>query len=246
MLKASLLAMSERAIVNWDDPLVRELAPRGEATIPFSVTEPLAAGWSVVKREGERWLAQGLEPLIESSRLGLKGEIGEANALAALALAESLGGDGAAAVAALPTFPGLPHRLQHVADVGGVRFVDDSKGTNVGATVAAIRGTSAPLVLIAGGQSKGADFTPLAAALRGRVRAAVLLGEATEVLEQLFSGSVPTTRAGSMAEAVSRAAGFAEAGDTVLLSPACASQDMFRDYRDRGEQFAAAVRELAQ
>jgi len=244
-LKASLLTQAGRAVVNWDDPLVRELAPRGDATVPFSVTESLAHGWSVVGQDGARWLARNREPLLPSARLGLTGATGEANALAALALIETLGGDRQAAIGALADFRGLPHRLSPVRSVAGVSYVDDSKGTNVGATLAALRGIATPIVLIAGGQSKGADFAPLAAAASGRVRAAVLLGEAADELEQALAGTVPTVRAPQMDAAVRAAAALARPGDTVLLSPACASQDMFRDYRERGESFAAAVGELA-
>jgi UDP-N-acetylmuramoylalanine--D-glutamate ligase len=245
-LKGSLLTSADRAIVNWDDPLVRELAPRRGKTIPFSVTEPLGRGWSVIEQDGERWLASSLEPLIRSADLGLSGTVGEANSLAALALADSLGGDIAPAVAALPRFSGLPHRLQLVRERRGVRFIDDSKGTNVGATVAALAGSDEPTVLIAGGQSKGADFRPLADAVVGRVKAAVLIGAAAGDLEALLERRTRTLRATTMAAAVEAAAAIAESGDRVLLSPACASQDMFADYRDRGEQFARAVRELPQ
>jgi UDP-N-acetylmuramoylalanine--D-glutamate ligase len=137
----------------------------------------------------------------------------------------------------------LPHRCQRVAERGGVTFLDDSKGTNVGATLAALRGLTGPLVLIAGGLSKGQDLTPLASGARGKLRAAVLIGAAAEELERVLAPICPTVRATSMANAVAQAAKLARRGDTVLLSPACASQDMFRDYRERGEQFARAARE---
>ena len=243
-LKASLLDWAEHAIVNWDDPLVREVAPRSEDTIPFSVREPLARGWSVVERDGERWLARDLEPLLAASALAQPGRIGEANALAALALTSSLGGDLGAAIRALPEFVGLPHRLQLVREIGDVSYIDDSKGTNVGATVAALMASEKPTVLIAGGRAKGADFEPLADAVRGRVRAAVLIGEAAAELETVFGGSTRTLIVESMQAAVKAAAKLAEPGDRVLLSPACASQDMFTDYRERGEVFAKAVEEL--
>jgi UDP-N-acetylmuramoylalanine--D-glutamate ligase len=243
-LKASLLAASETAIVNWDDPLVRELAPRRDTTIPFSVTEALNVGWSIVAKGGARWLAWERDPLLPAAELRLTGRTGEANALAALALVQCLGGELGAALAALTEFSGLPHRLSPVAERAGVRYVDDSKATNVGAAIAAIEGIDVPIVLIAGGQSKGADFTPLAAAMAGRVRAAVLLGEAADTLERALAGRVPTVRVDSMPAAVTAAAGLAAVGDCVLLSPACASQDMFRDYRERGEIFARAAREL--
>jgi UDP-N-acetylmuramoylalanine--D-glutamate ligase len=244
-LKASLIESADRAIVNWDDPLVRELAPRSVDTIPFSVSEPLARGWSVVERDSERWLARDLEPLIASSALAQGGRIAEANALAALALAISLGGDLDLAVAALPDFTGLPHRLQLVREVRGVSYVDDSKGTNVGATVAALEASDRPTVLIAGGLAKGADFAPLVAAAERRVRAAVLIGEAAPALERALGETCKTVLATSMAAAVEAAAAIAESGDRVLLSPACASQDMFVDYRARGQAFAEAVEALA-
>jgi UDP-N-acetylmuramoylalanine--D-glutamate ligase len=243
-LKGSLLADAEHAIVNWDDPLVRELAPRREETIPFSVDEPLRYGWSIVVQRGERWLARDLQPLVERSVLGLTGKTGEANALAALALADCLGGALEPALAALPAFQGLPHRLAFVCERQGVSYVDDSKATNVGATVAALAGNSLPTVLIAGGRSKGADFSSLANAVDGRVRAAVLIGEAQAQLEQVLNGRTRTVRAATMQAAVEAAATIAKPGDRVLLSPACASQDMFLDYKDRGASFAAAARGL--
>ena len=243
-LKAALLRTARRAVVNRDDPLVRALALDNREVVPFSVREPLVRGWSLVEHAGERWIARDSEPLVPRSGLRLKGEIGEANALAALALAESLGGDIERALAALSTFGGLPHRLEHVRDRRGVAWIDDSKGTNIGATIAAIAGADAPIVLIAGGQGKGADFAPLAEAARGRVKAAVLLGEAAAELERVLAGRVPTIRVGDMPAAVAAAARLADHGDWVLLSPACASLDMFRDYRERGAVFAAAVRGL--
>jgi UDP-N-acetylmuramoylalanine--D-glutamate ligase len=243
-LKVALLEAARRAVINHDDPLVRKLARRDRETVAFSAREPLREGWSLVPHRGERWIARGLAPLVPRSVLPLKGEIGEANALAALALVESLGGDMQRALAALPSFAGLPHRLEHVRERRGVSWVNDSKGTNVGATIAAIAGAGAPIVLIAGGQGKGADFAPLVAAAQGRVKAAVLLGEAAPELERVFQGKIRTARVADLPAAVAEAASLAVAGDWVLLSPACASQDMFADYRERGAVFAAAVRGL--
>jgi UDP-N-acetylmuramoylalanine--D-glutamate ligase len=146
---------------------------------------------------------------------------------------------------ALESFPGLPHRAAWVADVAGVRYIDDSKGTNVGATIAAVEGISKPLVLIAGGEGKGQDFTPLAQAFRGRVRTAVLIGKDAAAIESVLTGVCRIVRAASMQEAVLAGAAEARPGDVVLLSPACASLDMFRDYAERGAVFAAAVRRLS-
>jgi UDP-N-acetylmuramoylalanine--D-glutamate ligase len=131
-----------------------------------------------------------------------------------------------------------------VADVAGVTYVDDSKGTNVGATLAAVAGMDGPLVVIAGGQGKGQDFTPLADAFRGKVRKAILLGQDAPAIEAVLADVCQTMRARDMEHAVQLAAQVARPGETVLLSPACASQDMFRDYAHRGDVFAAAVRRL--
>ena len=145
----------------------------------------------------------------------------------------------------LRDFPGLPHRAQWVAEIGGVQYINDSKGTNVGATLAAVGGLAGPLVVIAGGDGKGQDFAPLAPAFRGKVRTAVLIGRDAAVIETALAGICHTVRVGTMEEAVRAAARAAQPGDTVLLSPACASLDMFRDYAQRGNVFAAAVKELA-
>jgi UDP-N-acetylmuramoylalanine--D-glutamate ligase len=131
-----------------------------------------------------------------------------------------------------------------VADIAGVRYVDDSKGTNVGATIAAVTGLPGPLVLIAGGEGKGQDFSPLAGALRGKVRKAVLIGKDARAVAAALEGVCATEIVESLAAAVSAAQASAQPGDTVLLSPACASLDMFRDYAHRGDVFAAAVRAL--
>jgi UDP-N-acetylmuramoylalanine--D-glutamate ligase len=212
--------------------------------VPFSVLNELAHGYSIVATNGERWLAHDRKPLLRSSELKLRGTHNEANALAALALTAELTSDLEAAFGVLRTFNGLPHRCQPVAERRGVTFVDDSKGTNVGATLAALRGLAGPLVLIAGGLSKGQDLVPLAAGARGKLRAAVLIGAAAPELERVLAPICTTVHATSMDDAVARAAELARRGDTVLLSPACASQVMFRDYRERGDLFARAAQGL--
>ena len=243
-LKEKLLKAAEHAVVNADDALVAAMGARHSGVVSFSVQTELARGYSITTSNGERWLARDKRPLLRAADLKLRGTHNEANALSALALTEPLTKDLDAALDALRKFTGLPHRCQRVTERKGVTFVDDSKGTNVGATLAALNGLSGPLVLIAGGLSKGQDLSPLAAGARGKLRAAVLIGAAAAELETVLKPLCETVHAKSMAEAVTRAAALARRGDTVLLSPACASQDMFRDYRERGEQFARAAREL--
>ena len=147
-------------------------------------------------------------------------------------------------MAALREFAGLAHRSQWVAEIDGVRYVDDSKGTNVGATLAAVAGMPGTLIVIAGGQGKGQDFAPLAPAFRGKVRHAVLLGQDAKQIATALEGVCTIEFAQDMPQAVQRCAHAARPGETVLLSPACASLDMFRDYAHRGDVFATAVKEL--
>jgi UDP-N-acetylmuramoylalanine--D-glutamate ligase len=193
----------------------------------------------------ETWLARRGAPLLPLTALRISGRHNAANALATLALGDALRLPLAPMLDELREFTGLPHRAQWVAEIGGVRYINDSKGTNVGATLAAVGGLAAPLVVIAGGDGKGQDFTPLAAAFRGKVRTTVLLGRDAGLIETALAGICHTARVSTMEEAVRAAARFAQPGDTVLLSPACSSLDMFRDYTQRGSAFAAAVKELA-
>jgi UDP-N-acetylmuramoylalanine--D-glutamate ligase len=243
-LKGKLLATAERAVYNADDPVVAAMGERHPQAIAFSIRTPLDSGYSIVTRGAERWLARDGVPLLPAADVAIRGAHNEANALAALALCADLAPSVDRSLEVLRTFTGLPHRCQLAAKRRGVTYVDDSKGTNVGATLAALEGLPGPLVLIAGGLAKGQDLGPLVAASRGKVRAAVLIGTAAADLETLLAPVCATVRAASMTEAVERAAAVARSGDTVLLSPACASQDMFRDYRDRGDQFVRAAREL--
>jgi UDP-N-acetylmuramoylalanine--D-glutamate ligase len=218
-------------------------AARPSRVITFSV-QRADADFTLERRGSDSFLVRRGEPVMAVSGMKISGSHNAANALAALALGEAAGLPLAASLSALGNFPGLHHRSQWVADIGGVRYVDDSKGTNVGATLAAVSGMPGPLVLIAGGEGKGQDFTPLAAAFRNKVRHVVLIGRDAPSIERVLAGICPTGRAATMAAAVAAAAAVARPGDTVLLSPACASLDMFRDYNHRGDEFAAAVRAL--
>jgi UDP-N-acetylmuramoylalanine--D-glutamate ligase len=256
--KERIFAHATTVVRNVDDPLVMAMgraANRGAAIrgageraapkiVTFS-TQRTDADYCLLREGARTYLCRHGAAVFEMERMKISGLHNAANALAALALGDAAGLPLAAMLEALETFPGLPHRSAWIADFGGVRYVDDSKGTNVGATLAAVVGLPGPLVVIAGGLSKGQDFAPLAAAFRGKVRHVVLIGKDAGDVERALAGVVSSERAASMQDAVAAAARAAEPGDTVLLSPACASFDMFRDYGHRGDVFAAAVRDLA-
>jgi UDP-N-acetylmuramoylalanine--D-glutamate ligase len=243
--KARIFANSETAVVNADEPEVARMPRAGQRVITFSMTG--AADFSLVTPQPDQqpWLARRGSALMPVSALKISGRHNAANALATLALGDALRLPLAPMLEELREFAGLPHRAQWVADIRGVRYINDSKGTNVGATLAAVGGLAGPLVVIAGGDGKGQDFTPLADAFRVKVRTAVLLGRDAGLIETALAGICHTVRVETLEEAVRTAARFAQAGDTVLLSPACSSLDMFRDYAHRGNVFAAAVKELS-
>ena len=198
--------------------------------------------------DGVEFLCHGFENLLPVAEMGLVGRHNMANALAALALGNSVGLPMDVMINTLRAFKGLPHRCELVAELGGVRFVNDSKGTNVGATEAALEGLGGTrdILLIAGGQSKGADFSQLRQAVQAHCRLLVLIGEDAALLEEALAQSVPVVNACSMKEAVELAAEQAVSGDCVLLSPACASFDMFSGYVARGEAFCAAVADIGE
>lgn len=241
--KARIFNGAATQVLNLDDPRVTTMAVPSGTTKTFS-TQRDDADYSLIRRDGQVLLARAGTPLLDTARMRMRGFHNAANSLAALALGDAVGLPLPAMLDAIEVFPGLPHRSSWVADVGGVRFVDDSKGTNVGATLAAVAGLAGPLVVIAGGEGKGQDFSPLAKAFESKVRHVVLIGKDAAVLERALDGICSTEHAGSMDAAVLAAARAALPNDTVLLSPACASLDMFRDYGHRGEVFATAVRAL--
>lgn len=246
--KARIFAHAATIVLNADDARVSAMgrsAPRGAAAriVTFSVRRA-DADFTLLHAGGRTHLAMRGAPVLDVARMKIAGEHNAANALAALALGEAAGLELPAMQSALESFPGLAHRSEWVAEIAGVRWIDDSKGTNVGAALAAVEGLPGPLVLIAGGLGKGQDFAPLAAGFRGKVRHAVLIGKDAGQIETALRGVCTIERAATMEQAVRAAAATARPGDTVLLSPACASQDMFRDYAQRGEAFAAAVRAL--
>ena len=243
--KARIFARCTHAVVNLDDAAVMRMPLPGQHVIGFSVVIDRDCDYGLVRDAGGRLsLARGRQPLLALTEMKLTGLHNAANALAALALGDAAGFDLAAMLAVLRDFEGLPHRMQWVADRSGVRWINDSKGTNVGATLAAVSGMQGPLVVIAGGDGKGQDFGPLADAFDRKVRRAVLIGRDAQHVAAAIRKVCDVEFAGDMPDAVTRAARAARPGDTVLLSPACASLDMFRDYTHRGAEFAAAVRDL--
>jgi UDP-N-acetylmuramoylalanine--D-glutamate ligase len=230
-------------ILNREDMRSMNMARPGRHVVTFGLDVPPAAEhWGI---RGGTMLARGTRELLPLGELPVAGLHNAANALASLALGETLGLDVDAMLSGLLRFRGLPHRLQKVAEVRGVTFYDDSKGTNVGATVAALNGMSVPVVLIAGGDGKGQAFSPLRAPIAARARAVVLIGRDADAIAQVLEGvEVDVLRAATMEEAVERAFAASRRGDAVLLSPACASYDMFRSYVHRGEVFVEAVRAI--
>lgn len=243
--KARIFAGSGVQVLNRDDPRSLAMARPGRTVVTFGLAQPSQATDYGLADGGGDWLVRGGERLLPARELPLAGAHNAANALAAWGLAAAVGVGDEAAAAAARGFTGLPHRMQRVAELDGVAFYNDSKGTNVGATVAALAGMPRPVVLIAGGEGKGQDFSPLAAPVCERARAVVLLGRDRRLLAEAMRGcGVPVHLVETMDEAVRTAFEAAQPGDAVLLSPACASFDMFRNYGHRGEAFVAAVARL--
>jgi UDP-N-acetylmuramoylalanine--D-glutamate ligase len=244
--KARIYHNATLSVVNRDDP----------ASLGLTTTESVSFGLNPAPNYADfglldnQWLVSGKRRIITVDDLNIKGQHNIANALAAMALCSNLGVDRSAIVTGLRQFKGLPHRVEWLANIGGVDFYDDSKGTNVGATSAAIKGMTKQgqpqkVVLIAGGDGKGQDFTPLAVAVEHHARAVVLFGRDAALIEEvLLPTGVPIYDAVSLEEAVAIAYKVAFSGDAVLLSPACASFDMFRNYVHRAEVFIEAVKGL--
>ena len=229
-------------VLNRCDSASMALALPGRTQVTFGLDAPdLPEDFGV----HEGWLVRGKERILPVADLPITGAHNVSNALAACALAHLAGTAIGTLAAGLRSFRGLPHRMQRAALRAGVEWLDDSKGTNVGATVAALRGLGRPAVLILGGDGKGQDFSPLAPAVRERAKHVLLIGrDAALIHRALKETGNPIEKKKTLEEAVTRAAELAHPGDAVLLSPACASFDMFRDYKHRGEVFAAAVKAL--
>ena len=244
--KARIFSGTGVQVLNREDGYSRAMVLPGRRVETFGL-DAHPSDWGVVGADGELWLAHGREKLMRTAELPLAGLHNAANALAALALCSAIDLPMAPLLAALREFKGLPHRVERVAEIGGVTFYDDSKGTNVGATVAALKGMREKAVLIAGGDGKAQDFAPLRDAVAAHARAVVLIGrDGPQIGAALAGCAVPLLSAKDMDEAVVAGLHAAQPGDAVLLSPACASFDMFRNYEHRAQVFVAAVRKIAE
>lgn len=233
-------------IVNREDVRSAAMKIAGRKQFSFGLNPPASEQeWGITRDGAITWLMQGMQKVMRADELQVSGLHNVANALAALALCRALDLPLEPLVAALRAFKGLPHRVEKVAEIAGVTYYDDSKGTNVGATEAALKGLGKPAVVILGGDGKGQDFAPLHEAVAQHARAAVLIGRDAPLIEVALSGcGKPVLKAHDMDEAVRIATDNARPGDAVLMSPACASFDMFKNYLHRAEVFIAAVKKL--
>ena len=245
-MKSRVYNNAKASLVNLDDALVASMPVHGEIKAFSVVREPSAGQYGLRLRGAEQWLVHGSEYLLPVSKLKIQGRHNYANALAALALGDAIELPRTAMLSALSDFAGLEHRTQWVAEQGSVTYINDSKATNVGATAAAVLGMDQQQVLIAGGVGKDQDFTPLHKVLEGRARHAVLIGRDADKLEQAIGSACSTSIAVDMQDAVDQAQAKALAGDVVLLSPACASFDMYSGFEARGADFMACVHSLAE
>jgi UDP-N-acetylmuramoylalanine--D-glutamate ligase len=240
--KARIFSGHGMQVLNRDDARVMAMAIPGRRQVSFGLqSAPAEKNYGLC--DGQ--LCRGAERLMAVAELPVAGLHNAANALAALALTTSIGLPEAGLLSGLRQFRGLPHRVEYVDEIDGVRFYDDSKGTNVGATEAALSGMNRRAVVILGGDGKGQDFSPLKQAVAANARAAVLIGRDAALIEKAIAGAgVPMERASTLEAAVQLAFDLAAEGDAVLLSPACASWDMFRNYVHRAEVFIQAVRDM--
>jgi UDP-N-acetylmuramoylalanine--D-glutamate ligase len=237
----------KKIVINRGDTLSKPLVSEDVKVFSFGLDKADFNGFGLLEEDGVEYLAYQFEKLIPITQLKIVGRHNIENALAALALGKAAGLAIAPMLEALQQFSGLQHRCQMVDELQGVRYYNDSKGTNVGATTAAIKGLEnncKKVVLIAGGVAKGADLSPLLPILKSHARGLVAIGEAADTLVTLCANDMSVVLASSMEAAVSEATKMSEEGDAVLLSPACASFDMYENYQQRGNAFVAAVHNL--
>ncbi|UQY35886.1 UDP-N-acetylmuramoyl-L-alanine--D-glutamate ligase [Pseudomonas fulva] len=248
LAKHRIFRGARQVVVNRDDPLSRPMIADQVPCWSFGLGKPDFKRFGLLEENGEKFLAYQFDALLPVRELKVRGAHNQSNALAALALGHAVGLPMAAMLDTLKAFTGLAHRCQWVGERAGVSYYDDSKATNVGAALAAIEGLGADiagkLVLIAGGDGKGADFSSLRKPVAAHCRAVVLLGRDADKLAAVLDGAVDILRVDSLQAAVEQAAVLAQRGDAVLLSPACASLDMFKNFEERGRLFAQAVEAL--
>ncbi len=237
---------ASRVINNRQDPLTNPLLSTSVKQSSFGLNKPDLGSFGLIDDQGQQWLACGLQQLMPVSEVAIKGTHNIANALAALALGQAAGLEMSAMLETLKTYSGLPHRCEHIATIDNVMYIDDSKGTNVGATIAALNGfgdsAAAKLILIAGGQGKEQDFSKLQKPVKQFVKQAALFGEDAALIAAALQGTTQVELCDSLEDAVAKAHANAESGDIVLLSPACASFDMFSGFEQRGRCFQNAVK----
>jgi len=244
LAKARVLRGARRAVLPRHDEQLKQITNVAEV-LNFDLDEPANDGEFGLKRKsGKRWLMKGETRLMALREVPLTGLHNVKNILSAFALVDFLSLPLETLVEAVENFKGLPHRMQTVAVNAGVTWVNDSKATNVGATSTALRNLEAPVVWIAGGQGKGANFADLRDAITSNVTRLILFGEDADLIESAVDGLVPVERALDIEDSVARAAEYTKEGCVVLLSPACASFDMFNDFEQRGDEFASAVLNL--
>ena len=240
---------ASRVINNRQDPLTNPLLSTSVKQSSFGLNKPDLGSFGLIDEAGQSWLACGLDQLMPVSEVAIKGTHNIANALAALALGQAAGLEMSAMLETLKTYSGLPHRCEHIATIDNVMYIDDSKGTNVGATIAALNGfgdsAAAKLILIAGGQGKEQDFSKLQKPVKQFVKQAALFGEDAALIAAALQGTTQVELCDSLEDAVAKAHANAESGDIVLLSPACASFDMFSGFEQRGRCFQNAVKAVA-
>jgi UDP-N-acetylmuramoylalanine--D-glutamate ligase len=235
---------AETAVFNRHDELAKSHLPASVPTISFGMDRPTEGQYGILVEDGQPFLARGEQLLLATSDMALVGAHNQANALAALAAGELLGLPLSPMLQVLNEFPGLPHRMQFVRQLNGADYINDSKATNVGAATAAVESVPGPVVLIAGGDGKGGDFGEFARIVCTKLRAAILIGRDARLIADAFDQLAPVFMAGNMKNAVQKAAELAQPGDTVLLAPACASFDQYRNYEHRGDDFTEIVRVL--
>jgi UDP-N-acetylmuramoylalanine--D-glutamate ligase len=226
-------------VINIDDPIVNAMQEADRHKLTFSINKE--ADFYIGDKGEVEFLMHKDKALMSVPELPLEGRHNAANALAALALGFSIGLDEQAMCDTLKTFKGLDHRMQRIAEIRGVTWVNDSKATNIGACVAALQGYKNKVILIAGGDAKGADMNELTPVIKAKAKSVILMGKDAGLIKQALNNCVPVYTAENMSQAVQISAVLAQAGDNVLLSPACASLDQYKNYQDRGDQFSKAV-----